>query len=92
MGARDRVEVDDHVPGWVEWKGAPARVLRDDGDRCAAECFGRLTCQPHRERLAVYLVVCYVDIDDARLEHAKWLEELEQEAAEQAAVEDKETV
>jgi formate dehydrogenase subunit gamma len=34
----------------------------------------------------------YVDKDEARLEHAKWLEELEQEAVEGAAEEDKQTV
>jgi cytochrome b subunit of formate dehydrogenase len=31
----------------------------------------------------------YVDVDEARLEHAKWVEELEQEAA--AAVEEETT-
>ncbi len=34
----------------------------------------------------------YVDIDDARLEHAKWVEELEQEAAELAEQQNAETV
>ncbi len=34
----------------------------------------------------------YVDVDDARLEHAKWVEELEQEAAELAEQENTETV
>ncbi len=34
----------------------------------------------------------YVDIDDARLEHAKWVEELEREAAEMAEQQNTETV
>jgi formate dehydrogenase subunit gamma len=34
----------------------------------------------------------YVDIDEARLEHAKWLEELEQGATEEVVEDDKQTV